>query len=107
MTLGSVGLRAREVFFFSNLVYFLMLLVCGVNIPLETLPGWLEAIGRAIPLTHGIEAAREIVGGASLGDVAGLVGRELGIGAAYTAFAFVLFRYFERESRLRASLETY
>ena len=33
MVLGSVGLRARDVFFLSNLVYFLMLLVCGVNIP--------------------------------------------------------------------------
>lgn len=107
MTLGSFGLRARDVFFFSNLVYFLMLLVCGVNIPLETLPGWLEQIGRALPLTHGIEAARAIVGGAALGDVAGLVWTELAIGAAYTAFAFALFRFFELESRRRAALDAY
>jgi ABC-2 type transport system permease protein len=107
MLLGSFGLRARDVFFFSNLFYFVMLLVCGVNIPPEALPGWLEAIGRGMPLTHGIEAARDVVGGATLGDVAGLVWTELGIGAAYTFVAFALFRLLEIEGRRRAALEAY
>ena len=106
MLLGSFGLRSRDVFFFSNLVYFLMLLVCGVNIPPETLPGWLEAIGKVVPLTHGIEAAREVVAGAALGDVAGLVATEAAIGVAYTALAFGLFRFFELSSRRHAALET-
>jgi ABC-2 type transport system permease protein len=107
MLLGSVGLRARDVFFLSNLVYFLMLLVCGVNIPVEELPGWLEAIGRTVPLTHGIEAAREVARGASLGDVGGAVATELAIGIAYTTVAFALFRLFELEGRRSAALETY
>jgi ABC-2 type transport system permease protein len=107
MLLGSIGLRARDVFFASNLVYFLMLLVCGVNVPVDVLPGWLQAIGSAVPLTHGIEAAREVVGGASLGDVSDLVLTELVIGIAYTATAFMLFRLFEVEGRRRASLETF
>jgi ABC-2 type transport system permease protein len=107
MLLGSVGLRARDVFFFSNLVYFLMLLFCGVNIPLEALPAWMEAIGQALPLTHGIEAAREIVAGAGLADVADLVGTEAAIGAVYTALAFALFRWFEALSRRRAALDAY
>jgi ABC-2 type transport system permease protein len=107
MLLGSIGLRARDVFFASNLVYFVTLLVSGVNIPVEVLPGWLEAIGRMVPLTHGIEAAREIAGGATLGEVSGLVWTELGIGIAYAATAFLLFRLFEVEGRRRASLETF
>jgi ABC-2 type transport system permease protein len=106
MLLGSIGLRARDVFFISNLVYFLMLLFCGVNIPLDSLPGWMEAIGRSVPLTHGIEAARKVAGGAGVGDVGGLVLTELGIGACYAVAAFLLFRYLETESRRRASLET-
>jgi ABC-2 type transport system permease protein len=107
MVLGSFGLRARDVFFFSNLVYFLMLLVCGVNIPPESLPGWLQAVGEVVPLTHGIEAAREVVAGGTLADVAGLVGTELAIGIAYTAVAFGLFRFFELESRRKAALEAF
>jgi ABC-2 type transport system permease protein len=106
MLLGSIGLRARDVFFASNLVYFLMLLVCGVNFPVDTLPEWLQVVGKAVPLTHGIAAAREVAQGATLGDVGNAVWTELGIGAAYAASAFLLFRLFELEGRRRASLET-
>jgi ABC-2 type transport system permease protein len=107
LLIGSIGLRARDVFFAANLVYFLMLLVCGVNVPNEDLPAWLGAIGRALPLTHGIEAAREIVAGASLADVSGLLATEATIGLVYAIVAYALFRLFEAEGRRRASLETY
>jgi ABC-2 type transport system permease protein len=105
--IGSIGLRARDVFFAANLVYFLLLLFCGVNVDVDDLPGWMEAVGRGIPLTHGIEAARRIVDGAALADVAGLVVTEAAIGAAYAVAAYALFRLFEAEGRRRASLETY
>jgi ABC-2 type transport system permease protein len=107
MLIGSIGLRARDVFFGANLVYFLMLLVCGVNIPNDELPGWLAAIGNCLPLTHGIEAAREIVTGVPLSDVSGLLATEAAIGLVYATVAYTLFRVFEAEGRRRASLETY
>ena len=107
MLIGSIGLRARDVFFGANLVYFLMLLVCGVNIANDDLPSWLGAIGRCLPLTHGIEAARQISAGTPLGDVSGLLWTEAGIGLAYATAAYVLFRVFEAEGRRRASLETF
>jgi ABC-2 type transport system permease protein len=88
------------------MAYFLMLLFCGVNIPLSVLPGWMATIGRALPLTHGIDAAREVARGSSLADVSGLVWTEVAIGACYAAAAYVLFRWLERESRRRAVLET-
>ena len=102
---GAIGLRARDVFVGANILYFLMLLFCGVNIPTDELPGWMSAIGSAMPLTHGIEAAREVAGGAALGDVRGLVATEALVGAAYAAAGFVLFRYFEAEGRRRATLD--
>ena len=79
MMLGSIGLRAKDYMFAANLTYFLMLLFCGVNIPLSVLPGWMSAISRCLPLTHGIAAAREVANGATLSDVAGLVWTELAI----------------------------
>ena len=103
---GAIGLRARDVFFLANLVVFLLLLFCGVNVPLETLPGWMENVAQALPLTHGIEAAREIAAGASLADVSDLVWTEAAIGIAYAVVAFLLFRFFEADSRRRATLET-
>ncbi len=106
LLLGSIGLRARDVLFGANLAYFLMLLFCGVNVPIGDLPGWMQAIGRSLPLTHGIEAARKVAAGATLGDVGGLVGAELAIGGAYAAAAYLVFRHLEASSRRRATLET-
>ena len=103
---GAIGLRARDLFFLANLVVFLLLLFCGVNVPLESLPGWMEAVARVLPLTHGIEAARELAAGATLGDVAGLVWTEAAIGCVYAALAYGLFRFFEADGRRRATLET-
>jgi ABC-2 type transport system permease protein len=106
LVIGSIGLRARDVMFLANLVYFLLLLFCGVNIPLDELPSWMEAIGRALPLTHGIEAAREVAAGAPVSEVSGLLWTEAAIGAVYAALAYGLFRYFEADGRRRATLET-
>jgi len=107
MLLGSIGLRAKDFFFAANLAYFLMLLFCGVNVPLDVLPGWMETIGRCLPLTHGIIAAREVAAGASLGDVADLIWTELGIAAAYAAAGYLLFRLLEVASRRSAVLDTF
>ena len=108
MLLGSIGLRAKDFFFAANLAYFLMLLFCGVNIPLSVLPGWMSAIGRCLPLTHGIAAAREVAAGASLGDVAGLVWTEAGDRRSPTRPpGSSLFRILERESRRSAVLDVY
>jgi ABC-2 type transport system permease protein len=105
LALGAVGLRIRDLWVGSNLSYYLMLLLCGSNVPLSALPGWLADIGRMLPLTHGIQAARELAAGASLYGVAGLIGREAIIGAVYGAGGYALLRYFERESRRHASLD--
>jgi ABC-2 type transport system permease protein len=105
MALGSVGLRARDVWFISNLAYALTLLLCGVNVPLSAMPSWLAAAGRAMPLTHGVQAARDIVAGASLADVSGLIGREALTGVVYGVVAYALLRLFEAESRRRATLD--
>jgi ABC-2 type transport system permease protein len=105
MMLGSIGLRARDVFFIGNSVVYVLLLLCGVNVPTDLLPSSLQAIGRGLPLTHGIAAARKVVAGSSLSSVASLLLTELAIGAAYAAAGYALFRFFEAEGRRRASLE--
>ena len=104
--IGAFGLRGRDVFFFANLMIFVFLLFCGVNVPVDALPGWMQSVGKVLPLTHGIAAAREVADGASLGDVSGLVWTEAGIGVCYAGLAYGLLRYFELDGRRRASLET-
>jgi ABC-2 type transport system permease protein len=103
---GSIGLRARDVFFLANLVALILLLFCGVNVPLDAMPDWMQTVASGLPLTHGIEAAREIAAGAPFSDVSGLVATEAAIGVAYALVAYGLFRFFEVEARRRATLET-
>ena len=107
MLLGSIGLYGKDFFFVANLAYYLLLLFCGVNVPLDDLPGWMAAIGRCLPLTHGIAAARKVAAGGSLRSVSGLVWTELGVAAAYALAGFLLFRLLEGASRRSALLDTF
>ena len=98
-------MRLRDLWVGSNLAYYVMLLLCGGSVPSSALPGWLAAIGEALPLTHGIRAARELARGAGLARVYGLLVVEVLIGAGYAVVGYVLLRLFELDSRKRASLD--
>jgi ABC-2 type transport system permease protein len=103
---GAIGLRVRDAIVLINLMDAALLVFCGVNIPLDTLPGWMRATADALPVTHGLQAARRVADGAALADVAGLVLVELAVGAAYAAVGYALLRYLENASRRTATLET-
>jgi ABC-2 type transport system permease protein len=66
----------------------------------------MQGLGRSLPVTHGIEAARADVSGESLASVADLVWAETFIGLIYALLAYGLFRWFEAQGRRRASLES-
>lgn len=102
---GGLSMRLRDGLFGANLLVFMFLLFCGVNIPLEVLPGWMRAVSEVLPFTHGLQAVRQAAVGAGLDQVGGLILVELGIGAAYALLAFGLFSYFERSSRQHATLD--
>ena len=102
---GAVGLRARNVLNFSWTLVAVLLLVSGANVPRDRLPDWLQTIGSGLPLTHGIEAARNLVAGQTLGENGRLLLAELVIGLAYAALGILLLRLFEYDSRRTASLE--
>jgi ABC-2 type transport system permease protein len=92
---------------FSNLVFAVLLVFCGVNVPLDDLPGWMSTAAQGLPVTHAVEAARDVVAGASLGSVADLLLTELAIGVAYLVAGLALLRMFERDARRRATIELY
>jgi ABC-2 type transport system permease protein len=105
LMLGSLALVTVNVMFINNLVYFLLLIFSGANVTLGALPGWVQAISSALPLTRGIAAARLLVGGASLSEAAPLLWGELGIGVLYSLLGYALFTIFEIEAKRRGTLE--
>ena len=102
---AALGLRWRETAVLSNFILYFLLLFAGVNVPLDLLPGWLQNVSKALPITHGAEAARDIVGGSSIADVAGLLGAELLVGTVYAVIGLALLRRFEVIARRKATLE--
>ena len=102
---AALALRVREIAVLTNVLFGVLLIFCGVNVALDSLPGWMATVGRLLPLTHAIEAARALAGGASLGSVSGLVGTELLVGLVYGAIGMVALALLEVEGRRRATLE--
>ena len=102
---AALGLRIRETAVLNNVIFGLLLIFTGANVPIDELPGWMQAISNRIPLTHGIEAARELADGSSIGDVDGLIATEFAIGVVYTLVGYAALRVMEHESRKRASIQ--
>lgn len=105
LTSAAIGLIVRETAVLSNIIFGILLVFTGANIPLDQLPGWMATAAQGMPFTHGIEASRRLADGAALRDVLGLTGTEALIGAVYATAGFVLLRVLERHSRKHATLE--
>jgi ABC-2 type transport system permease protein len=102
---AGLGLRIRETAVLANVIFGVLLIFTGANVPLHTLPDWMQAVSGWLPITHGIEAARRIADGASLADVSGLVAKEAALGTAFAVAGYGLIRYMEQTARRRASIE--
>jgi ABC-type polysaccharide/polyol phosphate export permease len=100
LLLGSLSLIMRDVFTIANTVYYLLLVLCGINFAVSRLPAWAQAISYSLPMTRGVAAARQAVAGASLRDVIGLLAGEAAVGAIYVAIGYALFRWLENRARL-------
>jgi ABC-2 type transport system permease protein len=103
---GAIGLRMRDVIVLINMLDAVLLVFCGVNIPTASLPAWMQVVGRGLPVTHGLQAARRIADGAGLGSVTHFLLVELAIGLVYAAAGMALLRFLENQARRHATLET-
>jgi ABC-2 type transport system permease protein len=107
LLLGCLSLITVNVMFVNNFVYFLLLIFSGANVPIADLPGWMQLISSAMPLTRGIAAARSLVDGASLSQVSPLLWGEVGIAVMYGILGYLLFAWFEVEAKRRGTLEVF
>ena len=102
---AGFGLVLRDQAVLANILFGLLLIFTGANVPIDDLPGWMQTISQGLPFTHGIEAGRRIASGDGLGDVAGLLATEAAIGLVYTALGYAFIRAAETASRRFATLE--
>ena len=104
---GSLGLVMRDSIIVANVVYYGLLILCGINFPVSRLPDALQVVAYSLPLTRGVMAAREAVAGAAFGQVAGLLAGELLVGAVYAGLGYALFRLLEGWARRGGLQEAY
>jgi ABC-2 type transport system permease protein len=101
---AGLGLRIRETSVLSNILVGILLIFCGANVPVSSLPAWMGDVSSWLPLTHAIEAARSVADGRSISSVDGLLVRELGVGLIYAVGGLAIIRFFETQSRRHATL---
>jgi ABC-2 type transport system permease protein len=104
---GSIGLIMRDAIIIANVVYYLLLVVCGINFPVSRLPEVIQLVSYGLPLTRGVEAAREAAAGASFSHVGGLLAGELVVGVLYALAGYALFRLLEAYARRGGLQEAY
>jgi ABC-2 type transport system permease protein len=107
LLLGCVSLVSVETMFINNAAYFLLLAFSGANVPLADMPGWMQSISWSLPLTRGIAAARALIAGSSLAEVAPLLAGEVLLGLLYIVLGYSLFRWFEYQAKRRGRLEAF
>lgn len=103
---GSVVLRYTESRnLVANIVHGTMMVVAGVNVPLDYLPGWVQAVAELVPLTHGLLAVRAVLAGAPAGTVLSFAAWEAIVGLGWLALAAVSFRWFLEGGRRDGSID--
>ena len=102
---AAIALRVRELAVFSNIVFAVLLVFCGVNVPLDDLPDWMSTVAQGLPVTHAVEAGREAVPARRSPTSPACSATELAIGAAFLVLGLALLRYYEHVARRQATLE--
>lgn len=104
LCLGALSLRFRDLYVAANLASAVLLVLCGINVSRDQLPGAIAEVGGYLPLTHAAESARLLAAGDFTWDAFSGVLGELGVAALYSLAAVALLQYFERSSRRHATL---
>jgi ABC-2 type transport system permease protein len=93
--------RYRTAWALGNLLEYPGWLLCGFLVPITLFPAWVTWISRALPLTWGMEAARQ----ASAGDSPWLaIAACILLGTAYAGVAALLSGVVLRSARRHATL---
>jgi ABC-2 type transport system permease protein len=108
--LGGVALVYKSVHTIADLMQDLLLFVNGTFVAVSLLPGWLQALGLALPTTYGITVIRAVVlEGRSLSAIMmnGSLLLLVGHSTVYFVGGWVFYKWCERVARWQGTLGQY
>jgi ABC-2 type transport system permease protein len=89
----------------SNVTHTTIMTIAGVNVPIAFWPETVEWAAHALPLTHGLQAIRDLLVGEPLIELLPNVALEAAVGLAWLALALLTFERFAERGRRDGSIE--
>lgn len=105
LLIGGFAFYFRNPLVFANIFTFILLIFCGVNFPVQSLPQPLQFISYIFPLTYGVDAARQAIAGATLSAIAPLLSLMVVVGFISIILGYSFFRSFEHIARKTGNIE--
>lgn len=100
LVLGATSAR-RTV---PQVARMVMMAFCGVSVPRSTFPDAVVSAAALLPLTHGLDAIRELLGEARAAVILGDVVLELAVGAGWLLLALATFHRLAEAGRRDGSI---
>jgi ABC-2 type transport system permease protein len=105
LLIGGLSFFFRNPMVFANIFTFVLLIFCGVNFPVQSLPNIIQPVSYLFPLTYGITAARSAISGGNLIQIAPTLAMQLVVGLTAMVMGFLFFRSFENNARKTGKME--
>ena len=106
--MAALGLVWKQPYAVAFLLSPPLILLSGMVFPVAILPGWLQPLSQAIPLTHGLHVVRDaILLDRGFLDLLPVFGKLVLTGAAFMAAGFYAFRFMETKARTLGVLGRY
>jgi ABC-2 type transport system permease protein len=105
LLIGGFCFFFRNPMVFANIFTFALLIFCGVNFPVQSLPVAVQPVSYIFPLTYGLTAARNAITGADLVAIAPTLAQQITVGLAAMLIGYMLFRLFENNARKTGKIE--
>jgi ABC-2 type transport system permease protein len=105
LLIGGFCFFFRNPMVFANIFTFCLLIFCGVNFPVTSLPSVIQPVSYIFPLTYGLTAARNAIVGQDLIQIGPILAIQLVVGVASMLIGYVLFRSFENNARKTGKME--
>lgn len=88
----------------ANLGRLILMAFCGVTVPIDYFPQFVEVLARLLPLTHGLVAIREVFGQGQVGVIVLNVALEIAVGTGWLLLSLFAFARLANEGRRNGSI---
>jgi ABC-2 type transport system permease protein len=105
LLVGGLSFHFRNPMVFANIFTFILLIFCGVNFPVSDLPGFLQPLSYAFPLTYGTTAARNAIAGSTIIEISPILAQQLVVGIIAMLIGYYFFKAFEQSARKTGKIE--